>query len=534
METEVVDDFLEHYGVKGMKWGVRKSGSSNKTPSARQARYDKIRNREMNDFSVKTALGETVDVKQKPDGKLSAYVSSLSKMGTKDAMNTYEFEFSVGGKTIGQASMDRRSKDELYLNWLGVDSSQRGKGYGSAVFDAAVKHGQETGAKKLTLEVPLKSPDARHIYEKQGFVVTREPTKKEAANDPVWGGLADMELDLTKRSIRHALSDEDEELERALFESFATLPAELEAELFGESDELEQSDTTTGDFLAHYGVKGMKWGRRKAQSDDSSGGTSRSSGSTSSDVEKEKRRLSPETKRKLKIGAGIVGAAAVIAVGAYAANKQLDANKVKKLSEMRRQVETRRAGEAAAKKQLQSLNGKSKLRPSTYSKATRNAKREAAGEVKKYDDLNAARRQAFADRTAANRQAAAQRQRRVNSLTRAGRARNRETDAAVTRQVMEQLAKRSKWEVATSLPSKPKTSTRYSSRDIKKDTKLYGAKGQARIQKRVDKGATLSSARQKEATRQYGMKAVQIALNVNSAQRREGAEYDRLRRRFGR
>lgn len=523
-------DFLEHYGVKGMKWGVRNSGSSNKTPSARQARYNKIRNREMNDFSVKTALGETVDVKQKPAGKLSAYVSSLSKMGTKDAMDTYEFDFSVGGQTVGQASMERRSKNELYLNWLGVDSSQRGKGYGSAVFDAAVKHGQETGAKKLTLEVPLKSPDARHIYEKQGFVVTREPTKKEAAEDLIWGGLADMELDLTKRSIRHALSDEDEELERALFESFATLPADLEAELFGGGDELEQSNTMADDFLAHYGVKGMKWGRRKARSNDTSSSTSRSSGSTSSDVEKEKRRLSPETKRKLKIGAGVVGAAAVIAVGAYAANKQLDANKVKKLGEMRRQVETRRAGEAAAKKQLASYSGKARLNPTKYSKGNRAAKKNAAADVKNYADQAEARRQAFAARRSAKQQAAAQRQRRVNSLTPAGRARNRETDAAVTRQVMERLAKRSKWEVANSLPKGPKPSKTYTARDIKKDQKLYGEKGQARIQKKVERGETLSSARQKEATRKYGATAVRIALNVNSAQRREGAEYNRLRR----
>lgn len=41
-ENENVNDFLEHFGVKGMRWGHRKAESSNGEPSARQ------RNRELN------------------------------------------------------------------------------------------------------------------------------------------------------------------------------------------------------------------------------------------------------------------------------------------------------------------------------------------------------------------------------------------------------------------------------------------------------------------------------------------------------
>ena len=282
------------------------------------------------------------------------------------------------------------------------------------------------------------------------------------------------------------------------------------------------------DFLAHFGVKGMRWGRKNASG---TVGTSSSSGSNSgSSEETEKKRMSPETKRKLAIGAGIVGAAAVIAVGAYAANKQIDANKLKTIGEMRKQVETRRAGEAAAKKQFETFNQKAKWKPSTHSKSNREGKRQALADVKMIDAQKAARQKAFADRTSANRAAKEKRQRQINTFTSSGRSKNRAADLEKTRQTIDKLAKRSKWEMATSTPSRAKTSSSYSARDARKDAKLYGDKGSARIQKNVDKGMKLSAARQKEAFRQNGIKAAQIALNVNGAQRRESKDYDRLRR----
>lgn len=40
MQTEIdVTDFLEHYGVKGMKWGVRKDGKTGGTRAALKERF---------------------------------------------------------------------------------------------------------------------------------------------------------------------------------------------------------------------------------------------------------------------------------------------------------------------------------------------------------------------------------------------------------------------------------------------------------------------------------------------------------------
>lgn len=48
-ENENVDDFLEHFGVKGMKWGVRKAASSDSGSS--DGKSQRQRNRELNKAS---------------------------------------------------------------------------------------------------------------------------------------------------------------------------------------------------------------------------------------------------------------------------------------------------------------------------------------------------------------------------------------------------------------------------------------------------------------------------------------------------
>ena len=51
---------------------------------------------------------------------------------------------------------------------------------------------RKSGMKQLTLEVPGISPDARHIYEKQGFEVVGQISDE----DDVWGGLTSMKKNL--------------------------------------------------------------------------------------------------------------------------------------------------------------------------------------------------------------------------------------------------------------------------------------------------------------------------------------------------
>ena len=245
---------LEHYGVKGMKWGVRKDRSSGNQGSGVKDRYRELRDAPLKSLTLKAKNGATVTLNESRKPFVTAAVgAALGKNITESLKSHSSFTISVGGKKVGGAAFEKKGKDEIYLVWLGVNKKERGKGYGSAVFEAAVAYGKQEGAKRLTLEVPGNAPDARHIYEKNGFRVTKEDVNP---NDPVWGGLSEMQYDLDKPTLKHSV--EDDELERAFEQTFPELQ---------EDGPLEHLlEETGGNSLEHYGVKGMKWGVRKDRS----------------------------------------------------------------------------------------------------------------------------------------------------------------------------------------------------------------------------------------------------------------------------
>ena len=182
-----VDDFLAHYGVKGMKWGVRKDLRTKSRTSAPKQRPG---------FASKTITmknGDTLKVTRDPEPLI---VKALSRMSTKYKAGAEKHaSFSARdkeGKRIGTASISQTSPEEINLIWLGIKKSSRGQGYASAIINEVINYGKSKDVKLLTLEVPGNAPDALHIYEKQGFKVTGILTDK----DDIWGGLTTMERKL--------------------------------------------------------------------------------------------------------------------------------------------------------------------------------------------------------------------------------------------------------------------------------------------------------------------------------------------------
>lgn len=258
MSPEMPPEEVEHSGVKGMKWGVRKDDSSKSTKSISRELHmlgpDKV--------VRKTPSGEEITLSKNPTTALHKAIARVSPKYVEHYNSGAVITIKDGsGKRVGDASFGDKGNGELYLNWLGIDQSARGKGYATQAMKAAEEFGKQSGFKKMTLEVPGNAPDAQHIYEKLGFKVTGK--HEEYDPDDSWGGLTNMEY---KFDMKHELSPE------------------------------------ACEYFAHAGVKGMKWGRRKKVD-------------PSDNVERKS-----NTGRNIKIIGGVVAGVAVAAGAAYAVN----------------------------------------------------------------------------------------------------------------------------------------------------------------------------------------------------------------------
>jgi len=182
------EEALEHFGIKGMKWGVRKTDQP-KSEAAGLLKGASV--------TRTTKNGDEFTISQTPPNWLQKALAKASP--------TYREQFNdsaylsikdKNGKKIGAANFWNKGPDTVYLNWITINKHARGNGYASAVLKSAEDHSRAAGKKQMVLEVPGNAPDARHIYEGMGFKVTKEPTAKEAKADPLWGGLTHMEKKL--------------------------------------------------------------------------------------------------------------------------------------------------------------------------------------------------------------------------------------------------------------------------------------------------------------------------------------------------
>ena len=158
---------LYHHGILGMKWGVRRYQNKDGTLTQKG----------------KKRYSDVTELKSKKTGEKLYVAQRQVKQGDSER----NFDVIQNGRKIGNAWLEDQG-DNLYINWIDIKKTERGKGYADSVMGYIVKYADENDYKTLSLEVPGSSPDARHIHEKYGF----KAESSEQNQDDVWDGLTAM------------------------------------------------------------------------------------------------------------------------------------------------------------------------------------------------------------------------------------------------------------------------------------------------------------------------------------------------------
>ena len=162
IHTDSSTDILEHYGVKGMKWGKR----------LHKYKVDRIKRRST---ELKAKNGDKLYLEKK---------TALSQkiVGNSTAYKNYTRLYNEKGERVGELGYGTKGvfNKRGEIQWNGVKEKYRGRGYSQAAFNEVENRiKKKRGVKEIRLN-SVSRKDALHIYEKNGYVKDK---RKNIDND---------------------------------------------------------------------------------------------------------------------------------------------------------------------------------------------------------------------------------------------------------------------------------------------------------------------------------------------------------------
>lgn len=231
---------LEHHGVKGMKWGVRKTGSG------------AIKARATMGFRDRRAEKWKMTAETKAYAKVYRRSAGRIRQGTRELNKDPRFV----GHNFKQDSPTRRAYYDAYskmvTNQLNATVSSR------SMLLPTRKIGMSPNKRlELQFHYDMTKESAPRVTIRRAD--TRAGRKDQSA--------ASKET-RTGSKIAHANETDSEELEVHLITDDMGYIQDLDVP---GGDEISHGEELAEDVLAHYGIKGMRWGIRKMSSTASGG-----------------------------------------------------------------------------------------------------------------------------------------------------------------------------------------------------------------------------------------------------------------------